>query len=174
MEAGVLLRSERLSLRACSREELLSIYRGDTSFIEHAESWPSREFVESLPHFINDMMEDPANYGWNVYLIMDRSGRVVGDCGFKGPPSSSGEVEIAFSIVGSERRKGYAGEAVKMLVDRAFAREDVSSLIAECSEENIASRRLLMKLGFTVIWSGNGVLIHSVSKNNLAARTAPR
>ena len=47
------------------------------------------------------------------------------------------------------RNRGYVTEAVKLLVDHLFKTKNIVRIQAECSPKNIASVRVLEKVGFT-------------------------
>jgi [ribosomal protein S5]-alanine N-acetyltransferase len=78
-------------------------------------------------------------------------GRVVGDCGTLGMPNQFGEVEIGYGLAAPARGSGYATEAAGAVCAWLFARADVSLISAVgVLADNLASRRVLEKLGFTV------------------------
>src|SRR5688500_15923510 len=52
---------------------------------------------------------DPWTHGFSI--VQQGTGIVVGSCGFKGPPTADGVVEIAYGIDSEQQRKGYATEA---------------------------------------------------------------
>ncbi len=57
-------------------------------------------------------------------------------------------MEIGYSLVPSERGKGYCSEAVKMMVDYLFLSKDIVRIQAQTDSRNIASQRVLEKAGF--------------------------
>jgi RimJ/RimL family protein N-acetyltransferase len=57
-------------------------------------------------------------------------------------------VEIAYGVVPSYERRGYATEAAKALVAFALERVDVTSIRAHTKPENGPSGRVLAKCGF--------------------------
>ena len=67
--------------------------------------------------------------------------------GFKGPPQD-GTVEIGYSVLPQFQGRGYATEMVRALIDWAFAQPGVLRIVAETTENNVASMRLLHRLGF--------------------------
>jgi ribosomal-protein-alanine N-acetyltransferase len=73
---------------------------------------------------------------------------VVGSAGFKGPPDSSGTVEIAYGIASSIEGQGYATEAAATLVAFAFAAPLVELVRAHTLPAANASTRVLIKCGF--------------------------
>jgi aminoglycoside 6'-N-acetyltransferase len=67
--------------------------------------------------------------------------------------------EIGYSIVREARGKGVATEAVRALLIEAFEEAALSRINAYCVPENVPSRRLLERLGF----SYDGVLPHGAT-----------
>lgn len=82
--------------------------------------------------------------GW--YMIA--GGRLVGFCGFKGPPGASGLVEIGYSVAAPYQRRGYATAAVELLVAEAFSDPRVAAVVATTLPERKASIRVLERCGF--------------------------
>lgn len=83
------------------------------------------------------------------YSVVHRaSGAVVGSCGYKGPPTADGAVEIAYGIDSEQRGKGYATEAAAALVEHAFASAEVRVVIAHTLPESHASQKVLANCGF--------------------------
>ncbi|MCM3881535.1 MAG: GNAT family N-acetyltransferase [Vicinamibacterales bacterium] len=77
-----------------------------------------------------------------------QSGVSVGTCGFKGPPSTDGGVEIAYGIAPEHQGKGYATEAAQALVTYAFTFDEVRVVRAHTLPGSDASKRVLAKCGF--------------------------
>lgn len=88
---------------------------------------------------------DEPGYGtW--YIIADQ--RLVGVCGFKGPPDIWGEVEIGYSVLEAEQRKGFGAEAARMLIAWAFRDLRVQIVMAETLPALTASQAILRRRGF--------------------------
>ncbi len=84
-----------------------------------------------------------------AYVIVRVSdGTAVGDAGFHGPPDADGDVQVGYALVPAARGAGLATEAVGLLTAWALARPDVRSVSALVDPANLASRRLLERLGF--------------------------
>jgi ribosomal-protein-alanine N-acetyltransferase len=63
--------------------------------------------------------------------------------------SLTGELlEIGFTIIPSERGKGYCSEAVIIMVDYLFLAKDIVRMQARTGTRNLASQRVLEKAGF--------------------------
>jgi [ribosomal protein S5]-alanine N-acetyltransferase len=100
---------------------------------------------------------DPA--GWWLHFVVLReaaAGRtLIGSVGYKGPPSPDGTVEVGYGIVAEHQRRGYASEAVRGLVRRAFAAPAVRRVIAETYPALTPSIGVLRKCGFRLIGEGS-------------------
>ena len=57
-------------------------------------------------------------------------------------------LEIGYTIIPSERSKGYCTEAVKIIVDYLFLSRDIVRIQAGTNPRNVASQRVLEKAGF--------------------------
>lgn len=87
---------------------------------------------------------------WCVpYLMVSDSGdTIVGACGFKSAPLN-GSVEIGYGVAGTQRGRGIATSAVQQLLQIAAAEGTVQQVVAEILPENLASAKVVSRLGFT-------------------------
>ena len=67
-------------------------------------------------------------------------------------------LEIGYSFLPNERGKGYCTEASTIMIDYLFLSKDVGRIQAQTDERNVASQRVLEKVGF----KREGVLRRSV------------
>jgi RimJ/RimL family protein N-acetyltransferase len=95
--------------------------------------------------------------------------QLVGICGFKGRPDSSGSTEIGYSIIDRFRNKGLASEAVERLVRWAFSHQTVHEVSAETLPHLQSSIRVMKKNGFEFIGAGSelGVVRYAVQRPDL-------
>jgi ribosomal-protein-alanine N-acetyltransferase len=89
---------------------------------------------------------DPWRHGF--FLVHRETGTVIGSAGFKGPPDSTGTVEIAYGIAPAFEGQGYATEAAAALVAFAFDTPKVELVRAHTLPAVNASTRVLTKCGF--------------------------
>jgi RimJ/RimL family protein N-acetyltransferase len=88
---------------------------------------------------------------WFTYWLVTRPHAGIGLAGFKGYPDPHGEVEIGYGLAPAYRRQGYTTEAVQALINWAFLTPECISIIAaNTSLDNIASHRVLQKVGMVV------------------------
>ncbi len=114
-------------------------------------TWPPDYNDASTRRWMREMIlrhpDEPSYGSW--YIVGD--GRLVGIAGYKGPPDGSGEVEIGYSVIETERRKGFASGAVRLLVERAWRDPRVEAVAAETLPELAGSQAELERCGFTLI-----------------------
>ena len=114
---------------------------------------PSPGVREALESMAQALEKSPEETGWWCWYFVshDREGGqrvLIGNGGFKGPPDTEGTVEIGYSVLPQFRERGYATEAVNMLIAWAFEDPGVRRVFAETGRDNFASIRVLDKAGF--------------------------
>jgi [ribosomal protein S5]-alanine N-acetyltransferase len=119
--------------------------------------WPLVDLLDILPMQASSSPDDEP-YG--IWVMIDpETQTVLGDIGFAGRPDGSGSVEIGYSVLPGNRRRGYAGEAVAPMVAWALAQDGVTTVIADSEQDNEASIRTLERSGF-VRTGASGSRIH--------------
>jgi len=99
----------------------------------------TRERLESLP--------GRAPEGLGFWALEEReSGRLVGGVGLFPLGWEGPEIELAYHVVPSAWNRGYASEAAFALLDLAW-QDDVDHVVAVAMPGNVASRRVMQKLG---------------------------
>jgi len=79
------------------------------------------------------------------FFIESKEGTKVGFiCHFL----SAGETELGYNIVPKERKKGYATEAIQIIVDYLFLSKRIMRVQATVDLENVHSWKALEKTGF--------------------------
>lgn len=88
---------------------------------------------------------------WLNYAVREKHGPYVG---WVQATMASGVATIGYDIFPDFWRRGYATEACRELMRFVDEEYGVTSVIAVVDTENVASIRLLGRLGFTCVWSG--------------------
>jgi ribosomal-protein-alanine N-acetyltransferase len=109
--------------------------------------WPAPEFGGILALLAQAAREDATRSGLTRLVVHRQERALIGDVGFKAPPDAAGVVEIGYSINERYRRRGLASEAAAALIDWGRRRRGVRRVLAECLDDNVASRRVLERLG---------------------------
>ena len=119
-------------------------------------TWPP-EYLDApaLEFTLARLAEGPRQAGWWLHFVVLRDEReLIGSAGYAGPPSDDGSVEVGYGIVADRQRRGYASEAVRGMLVRAFAAEDVRRVVAHTLPELTPSIGVLRKCGFSLAGSG--------------------
>jgi RimJ/RimL family protein N-acetyltransferase len=107
----------------------------------------SRDMEESERR-LERILHHQEEHGFSLWVVLDREeGIVVGDCGlvlfaFRGP-----EIELACRLRKAAWGRGYATEAGRAWLDRAFGELGLPRVVGASHPENDASQHVLEKLG---------------------------
>lgn len=164
--------TERLLLVPFTIEACRNILNGDYSDLEKwnfkkGKSWPDTDVLETLPKIINNLSKVEFPTGFESWMIVKKDTlEIIGDLGFKGFNSEGGNIDIGYGIIAEERRKGYAAEAVKEIIQWAFTNEIVKEITANCLSENISSVNLLTKFNFKQLKTEDGMIYWALKNIN--------
>lgn len=112
------------------------------------KDWQKTEVQDFLPMYAQMLVDDPSMLGWGVWLmIQNQENTLIGDLGFGGKPDESGSLEMGYEVFAAYRNQGYGFEAVEALVNWAFSHSELRRIVAHCPADNLASKRILEKLG---------------------------
>ncbi|MEQ6898835.1 GNAT family N-acetyltransferase [Microbacterium sp. KR10-403] len=94
--------------------------------------------------------EKAVERGTALRLAIERraDGEFIGWCTFNSWNPDFRSASIGYALARAEWGKGFATEAAAALLDWAYAALDLNRVQAEADTRNIASRRVLEKLGF--------------------------
>lgn len=144
------IKTKRLKLIPCTKEILKGLIDEnlfETTGQKISENWPIEDIKDALPIFLTWSKTGYTPLGWGMWLVVSiEENIVVGGAGFIGPADESNSVEIGYSIAPEFRRNGYTLEACTELINWAFSK-GVKTINAKCEKTNIASIKLLEKLG---------------------------
>lgn len=87
-----------------------------------------------------------SEYRW----MMEYGGELIGTVALSGLSWSMGYAEISYWLAEAFHGRGLGSRAVAMLLDLVFAESELERLSALISRENLASKRLIERLGFTL------------------------
>jgi len=93
------------------------------------------------------MFENP--HEEKSFIIEKKDGSKIGFIGhFYVLHVAGKQLEIGYSLVPSERGKGYCTEATQLMVDYLFLSKDTMRIQAQTDPRNVASHKVLEKVGF--------------------------
>jgi [ribosomal protein S5]-alanine N-acetyltransferase len=146
------IETPRMRLVVCTAPMLEALLRGHRSLgqflgVEVPLLWS--EYGDEIFEFtLKKVREKPMDAPWWSYLaVLKAENRLIGSCGYKGPPDKEGLVEIGYEIAEEYRGFGLATETARALIDYAFGFPRVRAVKANTLAEVNASGSVLQKCG---------------------------
>ena len=141
----------RVRLRALRRAdaEALSRLRDDPDVARY-QTWRrcTLEDAQALVEQMLPLQPDTRGRWYQFGIVLSESGELIGDCALRCPAADAKQAEIGFTLDRAYWGKGYAREAVGVLVDWLFRLRGKQRIFAVTDGRNFAARRLLERLGF--------------------------
>jgi RimJ/RimL family protein N-acetyltransferase len=156
----MIIRTRRLLLHPMTPDLVEAQLSRQASFFKRLHSrprtdWPPPLYDDEALRWTKTRLEGGEDADWHIRVLTTRKPlfglrTILGVAGFKGPPDENGEVEIGYSIVAPEQRRGRCSEAVAALLAFAFASPKVALVSAHTLSDDalLASRRVLERAGF--------------------------
>jgi len=152
LDMNLQLESPRLILRSFQASDLENFlaYRNDPEVARY-QSWNIPYTREQGLQFIDLMkMASPTAQGewYQVAVELKSTHAMIGDVAFCTLMYDQQQALMGYSLAHTYWHQGYGFEAVQTLLDYLFQERGLHRVIAECDVENVASWKLLEKLGF--------------------------
>jgi Acetyltransferases, including N-acetylases of ribosomal proteins len=148
---GVPLRTRRLVLRRFRAADApaLAAYRSDPAVARY-QGWTAPVPPDDVAELVREFAAlDPAGPGWFQYAVqLGPGGPLIGDVGVNLHENGM-QAEIGYTFAAAHQGRGYATEAVARVLEYLFTDRGLRRVSAECDARNVASARLLRRLGFT-------------------------
>jgi RimJ/RimL family protein N-acetyltransferase len=173
----LMLRTTRLQLIPATIASLRAELAGRTHLarelnVSIPESWPPELYDEPAIRFTLDrLVREPEEDGWWLYYVgrlnpANGPAQLVGVTGYKGPVNAAGIVEVGYGILPEYRRHGFASEATRALIDRAFGMSQVKKVVAETYPHLSASIAVMVRCGMSLIGDGSeeGVVRYGIAR----------
>jgi len=146
------LETSRLVLRSFQDSDLGTFlgYRNDPEVAKY-QSWDVPYPRESAIQFMEWMKTaNPESLGeWFQAVVELKSTKeMIGDVAFCTTTYDDRQAFVGYSLARPYWHQGYAFEAVECLLKYLFDERNLHRIIAECDVDNVASWKLLEKLGF--------------------------
>ncbi len=117
--------------------------------------WPPALWEEPVrAHILAQLTSQPETVGWHRYmLLMDSKPLLVGCLGAF--PCAAGDVELGYSVINSQQRRGLATEAAQGLIAWLFQQGTVHSVSAQAYETAPASVKVMERCGLRFVGRGD-------------------
>jgi len=144
-----MIESERILLKPMSKADAAALfaYRSLPEVYQY-QSWAPKN-LEEADEFISrySLSKEIVVGQWKQLGIYNRSDSVLmGDCGFC--IFEEEQAIIGYTISPEFQRKGFGFEVTNLLVDYLFEKYNLHRLVAKTDPDNIASIKILEKIGF--------------------------
>lgn len=177
------LETSRLRVVSLSRDDLL-LRLHDRSQLERKlglQPTPEPSYADAaydasaraaMARAAERIAREPDAYLWHTFwqIVGKQERCIVGEQDFHGPPDAQGVVEFGCMMRPERRNRGFATEAARALVAWALAQPGVTALVAETDVDNLASQRVLQKLGFAAVARTPAVVRWRLGRDEATAR----
>jgi RimJ/RimL family protein N-acetyltransferase len=160
----VLTDGGRITLREQLPEEAAQLADGAPGTLEWLGGLPGDGTITAASMTVKAAMAGLYAPGWGVFAIQRSDDLVaVGGIGFHGPPSEEGVAEIGYDLVPAARGEGWATDAARLISRWALTRPEVRTVIATTDPDNLASQRVLERVGFTRVADIEGLRAYALT-----------
>jgi len=148
--SDVTLQAARLTLRPLAPADAGAVFalRSDPAVQRYGShpAWTDRR--TAVDYIARDI--DAMAAGTAAQFAIERrdDAAVVGTCALFGIDAPCRRAEVGYALLASEWGHGYAGEAAAALLDWGFAHLRLHRVEADIDPRNVASARVLERLGF--------------------------
>ena len=143
-----------ISLELMSEDNSIDIYSFEKENREYFERnlppRPAHYFdLEGFKEITRELLREQENHDVYMHLIRDAQGVMVGRINLSVLGKDRKTAELGYRIGENVTNLGYASEAVKLVLEKAFTTYGLHRIIAGTATDNLASQRVLLKNGFT-------------------------
>lgn len=142
-----ILETPRLFLRELGPDDAEQFYQLNLNpnVIKYTGNAAFKDVEEAL-HFLENYQDYKQN-GYGRWAVIDKSSNdFLGWCGLKYDKDLD-ETDIGFRFFEQHWNKGYATESAKACLEYGFEKLNLKTIIGRAMEENIASIKVLEKIG---------------------------
>lgn len=150
------IETARLHLRAFTPNDLDDLCRifGDPEVMRYISGGKPRPREETEKGLLRTI-EGWKKRGFGLWALTQKEHeRVIGYCGLM-PLEDTTEIEVAYGLAKSEWGRGFASEAAHASLRFGFEELKLERIVAVVNPENLASKRVLEKLGMVHTKNGH-------------------
>ena len=145
------IETERLVLREFGEDDWRAVleYQRDPLYLRYY-SWEDRSEADArafVEMFREWQWELPRRF--QLLIVYRENDELIGNCGIRRKPDNEWEADIGYELSPRYWGCGYATEAARAMVDFGFRHLGLRRISSWCIADNVASARVLERLGFT-------------------------
>lgn len=166
MAGDIVIETERLTLRPWRESDAAALFAlAKDPAVGPIAGWPPHESEEMSRQVIREVFSAPETYA----VVEKRAGALVGCVGLlfgdaANLPIGADEAELGYWTGRPFWGRGFAPEAARALLDRAFGVLGLSAVWASHVDGNASSRRVMDKLGFAFDHTEHGVFFGELNE----------
>jgi RimJ/RimL family protein N-acetyltransferase len=144
------LTTNRLTLREYVEQDWQAVftYQSDPSYLQYYP-WHNRT-INDAQNFVQKLIfwqREKPRVKFQLAIVLSEQNQLIGSCGVRMKQANSRQAELGYEIDPSYWGQGYATEAAQKMLVFGFRELKLHRIWATCLLENVASTRVLEKLG---------------------------
>jgi ribosomal-protein-alanine N-acetyltransferase len=147
----IILQTERLALRTWSPDDAEEGFRiwGDKDVMRYVGTGRPNASAEETRAWLARMAAHHEQHGFGFWAVVEKAtGWLIGNCGMGYQRDGGLPIEFGYTLARSHWSRGLATEAGCACLRYAFEELRLPELFASVDSRNVASIRVLEKLGF--------------------------
>ena len=146
----MIIETERLILRDFVPEDWAAIlaYQSDPRYLRYY-AWTDRteEEVRAFLQIFLERQQAHPRLKFQLAITLRENGQLIGNCGIRKDYAEARVADIGYELAPDYWGQGYATEAAGAIIAFGFEELKLHRIWADCVAENVASARVLEKLG---------------------------
>jgi ribosomal-protein-alanine N-acetyltransferase len=146
-----ILETERLRLRTWSLADAEDGYRiwSDAEVMRYIGNGQPNADVEQTRGWLSRMIAHQEKHGFCFWAVLEKeSNQLIGSCGMAYQLDGGLPIEFGYTLARAFWGRGLATEAARTALRYVFEKIDVPEIAASVDSRNVASQRVLEKIGF--------------------------
>ncbi len=145
----MIAKTTRLTLRELQLTDAAFALRlyNEPSFLQHIGDKAVRTIAEAEKNLQQGAIASYAEHGYGMWLVENQQGQAIGLCGLI-KRNFLAETDLGYAYLPEYFGQGYAYEAARAVLAYAAEHTALNTVVAIVSPANLASKSLLLKLGF--------------------------
>ena len=147
----IILQTERLIVRTWSPDDAEEGFRiwSDPEVMRYVGTGQPNASIEETRAWIDRMSAHQDLHGFGFWAVVEqKTRRLIGSCGMGYQRDGGLPIEFGYTLSRSQWGRGYATEAAAACLRYAFEHLRLPQLVASVDSQNVASQRVLEKIGF--------------------------
>ena len=141
------IESERIFLRPVQDDDIDAIYSyhslEEVAKYQYWETYTREKAIEFVNQYANQDLQQRDEW-IGLMIVNKKDNNIIGDCAIK---VTDHYVEVVCNIPPLYQKKGYAREALGLLIDYYFQNTDIKEIVGITDSENKASIKMMDSLG---------------------------